>query len=127
MVLLEYVFCRMHRNKLRLRRGSVMDARHVSLLVAAPALYYRATDLRDCLARAREGLKRLDIGSRIDGLSMSLDVRAFPDWFDHLPFANGADVIASCNRAEITDTGQKIRGAFEELNSVFPDREGTQE
>ena len=114
----------MHRNQLPLQRASVMDARHVSLLVVAPARYCRATDLQDGLGRARKDLKRFDIGSRIDGLSMSLDVRAFPDWFEELPFA---DVPASCDHGELTDTGQKIRDAFEALHSVFPDPEGTQE
>ena len=108
-----YVFCRMHRNQLPLQRASVMDARHVSLLVVAPACY--------------KALKRFDIGSRIDGLSMSLDVRAFPDWFEELSFADGADVGASCTYGELTDTGQKIRDAFEALHSVFPDPEGIQE
>ena len=126
-----YVFCRMHRNQLPLQRRSVMDARHVSLLVAAPALYFRAPrrapDLQGGLARARKDLKRFDVGSRIDGLSISLDVRAFPDWFEELPFADGADVRASCAHGELTDTGQKIRDAFEALHSVFPDPEGTQE
>ena len=117
----------MHRNQLPLQRASVMDARHVSLLVVAPARYCRAPDLQDGLARARKALKRFDIGSRIDGLSMSLDVRAFPDWFEELPFADGADVRASCAHGELTDTGQKIRDAFEALHSVFPDSEGTQE
>ena len=121
-----YVFCRMHRNQLPLPRASVMDARHVSLLVVAPARYCRAPDLQDGLARARKALRRFDIGSRIDGLSMSLDVRAFPDWFEELPFANGAGVRASCDHGALTDTGQKIRDAFEALHSVFPDSEGTQ-
>ena len=82
---------------------------------------------QDGLTRARKALKRFDIGSRIDGLSMSLDGRAFPDWFEELPFADGADVRASCAHGELTDTGQKIREAFEALHSVFPDPEGTQE
>ena len=92
----------------------------------AAARYCRAPDLQDGLARARKALRRFDIGSRIDGLSMSLDVRAFPDWFEELPFANGADVRASCDHGALTDTGQKIRDAFEALHSVFPDSEGTQ-
>ena len=107
-----YVFSRMHRDKLPLRDRPVMDARHVSLLVVAPAHYCRATDLPGCLDRARQGLKRFDIGARIDGLSMSLDVLAFPDWFDQLPFANGDDVLANCDRAELTARGKKIRDAF---------------
>ena len=121
-----YVFCRMHRNQLPLQRGSVMDARHVSLLVVAPARYCRALDLQDGLARARKDLKRFDGGSRIDGLSMSLDVLAFPDGFEALPFADGADVRARCDHGALTDTGQKIRAAFEALHSVLPDPEGTQ-
>ena len=107
-----YVFSRMHRDKLPLRDRPVMDARHVSLLVVAPAHYCRATDLPGCLDRARQGLKRFDIGARIDGLSMSLDVLAFPDWFDQLPFANGDSVCAHCDRAELTEAGRKIRDAF---------------
>ena len=42
-----YVFCRMHRNQLPLQRASVTDARHVSLLVVAPARYCRAPDLQE--------------------------------------------------------------------------------
>ena len=118
-----YVFCRMHRNQLPLQRASVMDARHVALLVVAPARYCRAPRLQDDLARARKALKRFDVGSRIDGLSMSLDVLAFPDWFEALPFVDGADVRARCDHGELTDTGQKIRAAFEALHSVFPDPE----
>ena len=106
-----YVFCRVHRDKLPLRHRPVMDARHVSLSVVAPAHYFRATDFQGCLARARQGLKRFDIGSRIAGLSMSLELHVFPDWFD-LPFANGADVLANCDRTELTEAGRKIRDAF---------------
>ena len=106
-----YIFCRVHRDKLPLRDRPVMDARHVSLQVVAPAQYFRATDQQGCLAWAREGLKRFDIGSRIAGLSMSPELNAFPDRFD-LPFANGADVLANCDRAELTEAGRKIRDAF---------------
>ena len=118
-----YVFCRMHRNQLPLQRASVMDARHVALLVVAPARYCRAPGLQDDLARARQALKRFDVGSRMDGLSMSLDVLAFPDWFEALPFVDGADVRTRCDHGELTDTGQKIRAAFEALHSLFPDPE----
>ena len=106
-----YVFCRVHRDRLPLRDRPVMDARHVSLFVMAPAHYCSAADLPDCVARAREGLTRFDIRSRVDGLSMTLDVLAFPDWFD-LPFTKGADVLANCDRAELTEPGRRIRDAF---------------
>ena len=116
-----YVFCRVHRNRLPVRHGSVMDARGVSLQVAAPASYYSDSGLRDCLSRARESLTRFDIGSTIEGLSMSLDVLAFPKWFDSLPFANGKEVRAECDTAELTETGRKVRDAFDGLASVCPE------
>ena len=106
-----YVFCRVRREQLPLGHRPVMDARHVSLQVVAPADYCRATGLPDRLARARDGLRRFDIGSRVDGLSMSLDVLAFPDRFD-LPFVNGDEVRASCDRGELTEAGRMIRNAF---------------
>lgn len=122
-----YVFCRMHRHRLPLRDASLMDARHVSIEVVAPPRYWRAPDLQGRIARARESLKRFDVGSRIAGLSMSLDVLAFPDWFDQVPFADGAGVLASCSGAELTGPGRMVRDAFGELSSVAPDGEGSRE
>lgn len=97
-----------------------MDARHVSFQVAAPACYYTDPNLPDCLLRGRESLKQFVIESGIEGLSMSLDALTFPEWFDCLPFADGAEVRASCDREELTDTGRKIRDAFDGLASVYP-------
>ena len=119
-----YLFCRMHRNRLPVGRDSVIDASDISLQVAAPACYYTDSGLRDCLSRARENLTRFDIGSRIDGLSMSLDVLAFPEWFDSLPFANGEEVRAECDTAELTEAGRKVRDAFDGLASVCPEADG---
>ena len=119
-----YLYCRMHRNRLPVWRGSVMDACDISLQVAAPAGYYTDSGLLYCLSRARINLARFDIGSRIDGLSMSLDVLAFPEWFDRLPFAKGAEVRAECGTAELTEAGRKVRDAFDELSSVYPEAAG---
>ncbi|MCY4584778.1 MAG: hypothetical protein OXB98_01950 [Bryobacterales bacterium] len=119
-----YLFCRIHRNRLPVRRGSVMDACDISLQVAAPAGYYTDSGLRHSLTRARKHLARFDIGSRIDGLSMSLDVLAFPEWFDGLPFANGEEVRAECSTAELTEAGRKVRDAFDGLASVYPEADG---
>ena len=119
-----YLFCRMHRNRLPVWRGSVMDACDISLQVAAPADYYTDPNLRYCLSRARENLARFDIGSRIDGLSMSLDALAFPEWFDRLPFSNGEEVRAKCGTAEITEAGRKVHDAFNGLAPVFPEEDG---
>ena len=119
-----YLFCREHRNRLPVGRGSVMDACDISLQVTAPAGYYTEPGLRHCLSRARENLARFDIGSRIDGLSMSLDVLAFPEWFDRLPFANGEQVRAECGTAKLTEAGRKVRDAFDGLASVYPEADG---
>ena len=119
-----YVFCRVHRTRLPLSSRPIMDARHVSLLVAAPALYCREPNLPDCVSRARKGLKRFDVGSRIEGMSMSLDVLAFPESFNRLPFTNGAQVLERCYQAELTDAGRKIRDAFDGLTSVCPEPNG---
>ena len=112
-----YVFGRMHRDKLPLQHRPVMDARHVSLQVVGPARYCRATDLVGCLDRARQGLRQFDIGSRIDALSMSIDVLGLPDWFE-LPFANGDDVLANCDREVLTEPGRMIRDAFRAARPV---------
>ena len=119
-----YLFCRIHRNRLPVWPDSVMDACDISLQVAAPARYYTDSGLRDYLSRARENLTRFDIGSRIDGLSMSLDVLALPEWFDSLPFANGEEVRAECDTAELTEAGRKVRDAFDGLTSVCPEADG---
>ena len=112
-----YVFGRMHRDKLPLEQRPLMDARHVSLQVVAPAHYCRAPDLAGCLDRARQGLRQFDIGSRIDGLRMSIDVLALPDGFE-LPFANGDDVLSNCDREVLTEPGRMIRDAFKAARPV---------
>ena len=119
-----YLFCRLHRSRLPVRKSRLMDARDVTLLVVAPASYWGEPDLPDYLSGAREALERLDVGSKIEGLSMSLDVRSFPGWFDRLPFSNGAQVSASCGHVELTDTGRRIRDAFNGLTSVRPASNG---
>ena len=116
-----YLFCRMYRNRLPVRRGGVMEAREISLQVAAPAHYYTESALRDGLSRARQYLTRFNIGSRTEGLSMSLDVLAFPEWFDRLPFATGGEVRAACDSATLTEAGRQVRDAFDELTSVCPE------
>lgn len=113
-----YVFSRLHRSTLPVQDCPLMHAGHVTLLVVAPASYFAAPELPDCLSRAREALERFDVGSRIEGLSMSLDVRGFPEWFDRLPFSSGAQVAASCDQEELTDAGRMIRDAFDGLTSV---------
>ena len=115
-----YLFCRMYSSRLPVRRGGVMEAREISLQVAAPAHYYTESGLRDGLSGAREHLMRFDIGSRVPGLSMSLDMLAFPEWFDSLPFATGREVRETCDSAAFTEVGRRVRSAFDGLTSVCP-------
>ncbi len=116
-----YLFCRMYSDRLPVGRAAVMEAREISLQVAAPARYYTESGLRDDLMRAREDLRRFDIGSRTQGLSMSLDVLSFPEWFDTLPFAVGGQVRAACEAPTLTDPGRQVRDAFDRLASVCPE------
>ena len=44
-----------------------------------------------------------------------------------LPFGDGAEVCAACDRPELTETGRNIVEAFDGLASVYLDREGTKE
>ena len=122
-----YVFCRVHRKCLNVDSRPIMHARRVLLQVAAPASYCTEPGLLDHLSRARNRMKQFGIGSEMEELSMSLDVLAFPDWFDRLPDSDGAEVRASCDRTELTDKGRKIREAFEGLTSVDPGSCGRRE
>lgn len=119
-----YLFCLMHRNRLPLERCRAMSARHVSLLVAAPARYYADDDLRGCLARARESLKPFDMDGSVCWPSMSLDALAFPARFDRLPFLSGAEVRKYCKLRRLTDAGREVLDAFEGLTPVWPERNG---
>lgn len=84
-----YLFCRIYRDKLPLKGRSMMDARHVSLEVAAPAHYYRGYDLASALA--------------------------FPKDCDQIPFTDGEKVTQKCNTTGLTPDGRKVRDAFEGL------------
>ena len=120
-----YLLCRMHRDRLPVGNRPVMSAMHVALRVAAPIRDYRDDGLRDCLFRAQESLGRVPGRTGLAGLSMSLDVLAFPEWFDHLPFTDGAEVRDSCDRPELTEEGRIIVDAFDGLALVHLDRDGT--
>lgn len=120
-----YLFCRTHRNSLRVGSRPVMAAKHVALRVAAPTWYYGDQELRDCLNRAREGLGRVPGRTGLPGLSMSLDALAFPEWFDRLPFTRGAKVRDTCDRGELTEEGRTIVDAFDGLAPVQLDLDGT--
>ena len=56
---------------------------------------------------------------------MSLDALAFPEWFDRVPFTNGATVRDSCDRPELTEDGRIIVDAFYGLASVQFHRDET--
>lgn len=120
-----YLFCRMHRNRLRVGSRPTMSATHVALRVAAPARYYADESYRDGIIRARNGFARVPGRTGLSELSMSLDALAFPESFDPLPFTDGAEVRDSCNRPELSERGRKIVDAFNGLTSVYLDRDGS--
>ena len=113
-----YIFCRIHKKELPLQAQPLMDAAHVSLEVVAPARYYLDSSQKDCLVRMRDSLNRF-VGSKTGGIwSMSLNVLAFPEDFDRVPFTDGEDVIKKCRGASAE--GQKVCAAFNNLASVWP-------
>lgn len=115
-----YVFCRIHEDKLPLQERSLMKARHVSLEVAAPASYYQGChDLPRAVARMRYFLDEFDVGSKIDGLTMSLNALAFPADFDELPFKNGEEVRLKCDTDRLTNEGRIIQDVFNGLVPVL--------
>ena len=122
-----YLFCRTHRERLPVGKRRAMSATHVALRVAAPGRYYADDGFRDCLSRARESLRSIGGESGTRGLSMSLDALAFPEWFDRLPFGDGAEVRNSCDRPELTEKGRMVVEAVDGLTPVCPDREGAKE
>ena len=114
-----YVFCRIHKDKLLLQDRPLMEARHVSLEVAAPAFYFQDHhDLAGALARMRKFLDEFDAGSRINGLTMSLDALAFSGDFKEIPFENGEEVRQKCDIQRLTAEGRIVRDAFNSLTSV---------
>ncbi|MCY4431482.1 MAG: hypothetical protein OXC11_13970 [Rhodospirillales bacterium] len=122
-----YLFCRRHRDRLPVSQRRAISASHVALRVAAPRRYYARDALRDCLSRARGSLRSIGAELETLGLTTSLDALAFPEWFDRLPFNDGAEVRASCNKPELTETGRMVVDAVNGLTSVYCDREGPKE
>ena len=119
-----YLFCRTHRDRLPVGERPAMSAAHVALRVVAPARYYANDRFRDCLSGAWKSLRTIDGELGALGLSMSLDALAFPEGFDRLPFSDGAEVRASCDRSELTEKGRIVVDAVGGLASVYPGRDG---
>ncbi len=115
-----YLFCRKHRAMLPLGNRPTMTAKQVRLQVVAPARYYdNDPRVLDVLDRARKSLGGVPERTGLPELSMSLDVLAFPDSFDRLPFAKGAEVDDICGRPEFEQERRKVIHAFDGLTSVF--------
>ena len=113
-----YLFCRIHRNELPLQGRPLMDARQVSLEIAAPAHYYCGCDLVETLGRIGDSLDAFIASSGIDELTMSLDALFFPKDFDQIPFTGGEEVKQKCDTTQPTPEGGKIRDAFAGLTPV---------
>ena len=113
---LAYIFCRIHKKELPLQCPSLMNARHVSLEVIAPRLFYNGYNEKDRFAQMSKTLNEF-ASSKISGLTMSLDALAFPAGFQ-IPFKNGKEVEDEEKCA--TDKGQRVRDAFNNLTPVWP-------
>jgi len=115
-----YLFCRKYRALLPVGERPAMAAKQVVLQVVAPARYYNNDrGLPGCLDRARKSLEDVPGRTGLPELSMSLDVLAFPDWFNRLPFATGAEVHDVCCKPEFEQERRKVIHAFDGLTSVF--------
>ncbi len=115
-----YVFCRVNKNKLPLQGRPLMKARHVSLEVVATTSFFRGChDLARAVVRMRDFLDEFDVGSRINGLTMSLGALAFPKGFDNLSLTNGEEVKQKCDTERLTAEGRMVRDAFNGLASVM--------
>ena len=103
---------------------SVFDGcRHVSLEVVAPRSFYcDHHDKKDFFVRMNKSLNQF-AGSKINALSMSLNALAFPDdfpdKFDQM-FKDGNDVETKCNTDQLTDEGQAVHDAFNNLTPAWP-------
>ena len=100
-----------------------MDARHVSLEVVAPHSFYcDHHDKKDFFVRMNQFLNQF-AGSKINGLSMSLNALAFPDdfpdKFDQM-FKDGDDVKTKCNTDQLTPGCKAGRDAFNNLTQLWP-------
>ncbi len=113
-----YIFCRVHKKQLPLQGRPLMNVCHVALEVAAPWSFYSGYDERPRIARMRKSLDKF-AGSKIHGLSMSLDALAFPADFQ-MPFGNGKQVKDRCDTHRLTAEGRQIRDAFNGLTPVWP-------
>ena len=115
---LAYIFCRIHKKELPLQCPSLMDARHVSLEVVAPRLFYNGYNEKGRFAQMSKTLNEF-ASSKINGLSMSLNALAFPEKFT-IPFKNGADVKNNCDTRQLTPEGKAVRDAFNNLTQLWP-------
>ena len=115
-----YLFCRVHKNQLPLHNRPLMNVCHVSLEVVAPRSFCQ--DLIGRITKSHgEFIDNGFVDSKISGLSMSLNVLAFPDGFQ-IPFDDGADVKRHCDIAQLPlqSKGQAVRDAFNKLVQVWP-------
>ena len=115
-----YLFCRGHKGKLKFPAESLieMNVRHVSLEVVAPHSF-----CQDLIARINkphsEFIDNGFVDSKINGLTMSLNVLAFPEGFE-IPFKDGDDVRKKCFTQQLTPEGRAVREAFTNLVQVWP-------
>lgn len=115
-----YLFCRFHRGQLNFPAPSLMkmNVSHVSLEVVAPQSFCQNLITRITKSHG-EFIDNGFVDSKVSGLSMSLNVLAFPDGFQ-IPFTDGGEVRQKCDTPSLTQEGQAVREAFCNLTPVWP-------
>ena len=118
-----YLFCRVHEKKLHFPATSLikMNVSRVSLEVVAPLSFCQ--DLITLINKSKrphgQFIDNKFVDSKINGLLMSLNVLAFPNWFK-IPFKDGANLKSKCYTAQLTDEGQAVHDAFDNLTPLWP-------
>jgi len=115
-----YLYCRKNREKLPVKNRPIMDASHVSLCVLAPYQYYAHDQmLEENFYKAKKDIERLNYNPPISGLSLSIKVLAFPEYFTELPFESSKEVKESCDSKKMTMTGKIICKAFNGILCLY--------
>lgn len=118
-----YIFCRVHREKLPLQERRIMNARHVSLEVVAPPMFFSGQDANRYFSGVSKSLgafARAQIGGQFE---LTLDALAF-NWkfkqeFERT-FGRGKDVKEKCSTHELRKEGLLVRDAFKSLSPAWP-------
>lgn len=116
---LVYLFSRVNAEKLGYADQQLMRVAHVDLQVVAPAVFFDKHDLgwlERGLDKAVQGFSRK---MTEDQLAMRFKFLAMPSSFQ-LPFCNGSEVRAMCEKDNASAGARQVCDAFNSLTPVWP-------